>query len=230
MKKKRSIILSLGSVILFVLTGCTKTDTVNEDDILTTEPTAIITSEPTATLTSEPTATSTSEPSVVDSSAKKLLKEIETSPLTCYNLYNYPSHYYDFLSLKVDEFTEFLDCKDYATVTLLSYENADFYINDGQQDKSDEEWEPYRHKAIKRDEAIGCDEILLANENTFDTLSDKEKISVLNEVKENKVYVQVVNILHHTTLRFSFMFRNRIQPAKVNGMIILWILAKNIPN
>jgi hypothetical protein len=120
---------------------------------------------------------------VVDSTAKKLLKEIETY-LINYSLYNYPSYYLNYLTMKLDAYNKFLECKNYASITLRSYKKTDFYKNNRQQNKSSKKWESYRHKAIKRDDAIAFEEILLAREGTFETLSDKEKISVLNEVKE----------------------------------------------
>jgi hypothetical protein len=153
------MIFGLCSMILFMITECTKTDPANED----------------ATLTSEPT--------VAEATAEELLNEIETCSAIVFSLYNFPSYYYDYLLLKLDAFTEFLDREDYATVTLSSYKKADFYENN-RQDQSYEVWQSYKAAAIQRDNAIAFDEILLANEDTFDILSDEEKIDVLNEVKE----------------------------------------------
>lgn len=196
-KISKSMIFGLCSVILFMITGCTKTDSVNEDVTLTSEPTVVESTAEEFKITGYTKIAS-------DNEAEELLYKIETCSAIVFSLYNFPSYYYDSLLNKLDAFTEFLDCEDYATVTLSSYKKADFYENIGQQDQSDEDWESYKAEAIQRDNAIAFDEILLANEDTFGILSDEEKIDVLSEVKEKLDFRSSGN--YFTTYNSPFLF------------------------
>lgn len=184
----KCMITSLLCVILFMIAGCTETNSNNQATALSNDSTKIeVTREPTVVESKKEYKVTESPKIVPDKKTEELIDEIESYSPLVYTLFNYPSYYYDALQKRLDAFSEFLACKDYATVTLLSYIKHDFYKNKRQKNQSDKDWLAYDAKAVQQDNAIAFDEILLANNNTFAILTEEERLDVLNEVKEKLV-------------------------------------------
>lgn len=113
---------------------------------------------------------------------KDLLRLVTLYPrsgLTAFFLYNYPSHYLDFVTQKFNAVDELYGRKDFAQALLTAYAEEEMLQAAGFDDK--EEQKAYERERNACANGIMLLEILLAQDAVFEELDDGQRLEVLEE-------------------------------------------------
>ena len=113
---------------------------------------------------------------------KDLLRLVVLYPrsgLTAFFLYNYPSHYLDFVTQKFNAVDELCGRKDFAQVLLTAYAEEEMLQAVVFDDK--EEQAAYEKERSACANGIMLLEILLAQDAVFEKLDDGQRLAVLEE-------------------------------------------------